>query len=204
MVNSIQCSEVSLQLAPTSHLQLGFARLQLQALKLHGQSHVPCDLELALEKRLWIREGEKRHPDNSESEERFNLCWRELHAAGFKSYRERLTQPRESGATATTAYEMAGNCMAHRHRVGRVTEMNVSGRWCKKKEKWKGKSDQEVIIWALRVSRNSYNIGSVLRGKAFSMWVCDRNGRTEMVKYAGALKHVMQKANLSKFLNDGG
>lgn len=30
---------------------------------------------------------------------------RELHAAGFKSYSERLTQPRESGATSTAAYE---------------------------------------------------------------------------------------------------
>lgn len=37
-----------------------------------------------------------------------------LHAGRFKSYRERLTQPGESGAAATTAYEMSGNYMAHR------------------------------------------------------------------------------------------
>lgn len=132
MIYSIRRSEVQLQLAPTSHLQLGFARLQLQALKLHGQPHVPRDLQLALEKRLWIREGEKRQPDSFESEVQFGRCWRELHAAGFKSYRERLTQPRESGATATTAYKMSGNCMAHRHGGGAELEKWMFVDWSEK------------------------------------------------------------------------
>lgn len=41
-------------------------------------------------------EREKCHPDSCESEVRFSLYWRELHAS-FKRYCERLTQPRESG-----------------------------------------------------------------------------------------------------------
>lgn len=69
-------------IASMFHLQLGFAWLQLQALKLHGQSHVSCNLQLALEKRLQIRKGEERHPDSSESEVQFLLCWRKRHAAG--------------------------------------------------------------------------------------------------------------------------
>lgn len=39
-------------------LQLSFARLQLQVLELHGQAHVPRDLQLALEKCLGIGWGE--------------------------------------------------------------------------------------------------------------------------------------------------
>ena len=85
--------------APMSHLQLGFARLQLQVLKLHGQSHVSCDLQLALEKCLCIKKGEKRYADSSESEMQFSLCWRELHAAGLKSYHEINSTQRKWGTS---------------------------------------------------------------------------------------------------------
>lgn len=84
MRNSIQCQEVSFQSAPAPRLQLGFEWFQLQALKLHGQPHVTCNLQLALEKRLRIREGGKRHLSSHELEEQF-----ELHAADFNSYLEK-------------------------------------------------------------------------------------------------------------------
>lgn len=63
-----------MQLAPTAPLQLGFAGLQLQTLKLHGQSHVPSDLQLALEERLGTREGGKCHGHSCECEVVFSLC----------------------------------------------------------------------------------------------------------------------------------
>lgn len=43
-----------------SPLQLGFAWLQLEVLELHGQAHVPCDLQFALEKCLAIGEDQKK------------------------------------------------------------------------------------------------------------------------------------------------
>lgn len=46
---------------------------------------------------------------------RGSQCYRELCAAGFKSYRERLSQPgRKSGAMAAKAYDMSGNRAAHK------------------------------------------------------------------------------------------
>lgn len=75
MVNSVHFQRCSYTLAPTALLQLGFSRLQLQALELHGQSHVPCDLQLALEKCL--RESERVE---EEKRERKNVS----QAASFK------------------------------------------------------------------------------------------------------------------------
>lgn len=74
-----------------------------------------------------------------------SVSFGKLHAAGFKSYRERLTQTWESGATAITAYKLSGNCMAHRHRGGRVREMNVCGLKCERAMKYVNQNGRLII-----------------------------------------------------------
>lgn len=66
-----------------------------------------------------------------------SVSFGKLHAAGFKSYRERLTQTWESGAT--------GNCMAHRHRGNRVREINVCGLKCERGMKYVNQIGRLII-----------------------------------------------------------
>lgn len=83
---------------------------------------VPCSLlsSACLGKKPVNKKKRERggcHSDRSESELRVRSG--KLHVSGFKSYRERLTQPWESGATATRAYKLSGNCTADRRWAGK-------------------------------------------------------------------------------------